>query len=157
MATFHINKKIKKGQSLVEVMVAMFVLMLVFVSAVTLVMESLDLVMMARTKTEVAAIAQRAMTESTLQIKSSCPTYNGTPLMISFTSTGGIMVTPVNTYTIGVTLVSPVDLPASGATQGYAYSFTSSGIYEVNVAVTWTDKGAKSPSIYTLKQIVSQQ
>ncbi len=132
-----------------EVMVAMLVMMLVFVATATLIIQSLNLVTVSRTKTEVAAIAQRAMTEAIIQIKTSCPVYGGaSTIPLSFTPT------PAGKYTIAVTTTS-VELPASGVTQGYTYSFDASGFYEVKVAMSWKDKGATNQSTYNLTQLVA--
>ncbi len=140
----------KKGQSLVEVMVAMFVLMIVFVTSVTLIVQSLNLVMMSRSRTEVAAIAQRAMTELVLQIKSSCPAFSGTLSPLTFEAPAN----KVGNYTVvkAATLVTQANLPTSAI-----YTFQTSGTYEVTVTLTWRDRGAPTDSTYVLKQLVTAQ
>jgi len=150
MAIFHINK-LKKGQSLVEVMVAMFVLMIVFVSMATLIVQALNLVTVSRTRTEVTALAQRAMSDATIQVKTTCsaapPTY---PHLFDTTS---LNPNPAKYKKLEekVENITSADKPTTGGVT------IPSTFYKVTVTVVWRDKSMTSDSTYVLTQLVAQQ
>jgi type II secretory pathway pseudopilin PulG len=136
----------KKGQSLVEVTVSLLILMIVFSSVLTLIVQSLNLVVMTRTRTEVGAIAQHAMTDVILQIKNTCPVKSAAEISNISPS---ITVDPKYTLTVTAKLLTSNDQPTR-------IGPLPSSFYKVTVIVSWTDKGATGQSSYALTQLVSQ-
>jgi type II secretory pathway pseudopilin PulG len=157
MAILYTSRKLKKGQSLVEVVVAMFILMIVFVSMATLIIQSLNLVMMSRSRTEVTALAQRSMSNAIMQLKSACPAVAPTGLPKDLTLPADISGDQ-NLVRYGISHISetvaaldPGDQPT-----GTGVSTLPLNFYKVTVTITWRYKGAAADSTYYVTQLVEQ-
>lgn len=66
------NKVFKKGQSLVEVTVALSILVIVLTSTITLIVAVLNLTLSSRNRTEAITYAQRAISEGKIHLNSTC-------------------------------------------------------------------------------------
>jgi type II secretory pathway pseudopilin PulG len=139
METLALNKK---GQSLVEVVVALGILAMVFAGVVTLIVEVVNLELSARNKTVAVALAQQKLAHTVVGINSGCgsttpSTQNGTEIKggVSFEYTAETAPSPSYNETLGL----------------FGDNFT-----EVTITIAWENRNS-SDNEYVLKQIVKKK
>lgn len=130
----------KKGQSLVEVIVALGIITLVFAGAITLIVNAVNLEISARNRTEATALAQRELALALQAVGEGCEkgTYEKT---LTESWEGATYNIKVNT--IGI---DENDLKTEK-------DFTSSDFAKITVTVSWKDKNLPEET-YQLSQIV---
>lgn len=126
--------KMKKGQSLVEVMVSMTILILVIITIVSLILSIMNLNYRSRNKTEVLASIQSEITNAIVCLEGggSC----------NVTKTVGIATI---TITVGALDASEVS---------NTYSLNDTNFQKIRAVATWRNKGDNSDSDITIDQIV---
>lgn len=140
MATLTSNKKKRKGQTIVEVMIAFTILAVVLSSTFILMIRAVNLVLTAQSRTEAIEIAQRGLSEGVLLLQGSCGI--NTAANLSAIQTKNIAGSVPKTL-----VVSKTDHP------GLPDSLASDDFILLTATVTWDDKGAPDQSV-ALSQLV---
>lgn len=137
----------KKGQSLIEVVVALAILVTVFAGTITLIITIVDLNVAARQRTEAVAWAQKYLSEAVKKVEDGCVKKaaslvdpDGPPdPHPNYDITYG---TVLGSYTGAGTEVSP-----------YGFSYSGADYIRIYVKVIWKDKVGNTNE-YTVVQIV---
>lgn len=133
----------KRGQSLVEVLVAVGIITLVFAGTATLIVQVVNLELSARSRTEAVALGQKYLSESVMNIQENCATnLNMDP------------IPPVGKYTITKSCTALSDNLAEDVS---ATNCTDNNFMRMNIDVTWQDKGVPVTETYTASQVVRTQ
>ncbi|MDD5693270.1 MAG: type II secretion system protein [Patescibacteria group bacterium] len=156
----------KKGQTLVEVMVALSILIVILSGVITLLIKSVNLVIDSRSKTEAIAIVQNGLSEGISSVQGTCQIHgddNGSPKMIidrTSTTTGTpnyLVENPEshNKYKLIVTL-QRFNTDANNIDVSLQPSLTDAANFGVVVSqVLYNNKGDTTySSTYTLSQLV---
>jgi Tfp pilus assembly protein PilX len=141
----HIWNKRKKGQTLIEVMLSLTIITLVFVSAITLVINVFNLTLSARSKTKATALAQSGLAVATTKIQGSCSLGN-------YPLDAAISLPEVSVPT-GFTLeVRPKDL-ITGSEIYTGDQITTTNFMKLTATVSWSDKGLGAQT-YRVSEII---
>lgn len=138
----------KRGQSLVEVLVAVSIITLVFAGTATLIVQVVNLELSARSRTEAVALGQKYLSESLINIQESCAT-NFTEIPDPFYDPDDV----AGKYKITQTCIALED----DLTEDTGADCTENNFMRVNIDVTWQDKGIPVDETYTASQVVRTQ
>ncbi len=130
--------QIKKGQSLVEVVVALSILAIVFAATVTLIVQVVNLELSARNRTEAVAIAQRYLSRNIKALSCNC-VLDSSLLVQDEEVDDGYDITSTAIY-LADDIITEVESSAAK-------------FVKVSIAVTWSDKGLPNET-YELSQIM---
>lgn len=135
----------KKGQSLVEVVVALGILAFVFAGTITLIVQIVSLQLATRNRTEAVALAQKTMAETVSTLTDGCGNISSTNTTGSSGNfTYSVQVSNADAYPDGGSSTSSRDVDLDG-----------NQFYQVLVSVTWDDRDYVGNN-YELKQIVKK-
>lgn len=137
----------RKGQSLIEVVVALGILAAVFATAATLIVTIVDLNVSARSRTEAVALAQKKLTEKVKEAKKFC----GTSIASDSRTCGW---GPGGRYCLEAEVIPGKYFSGAGGTYSFAYDSNPANQKYVNIIVTvdWKDKSITNN--YEISQIV---
>jgi len=135
---------IKKGLTLIEVVVALGILAIVFAGVVTLIVQIVSLELSSRDRTQGIALAQGKLSEVTASISNGCsnvsPVTNAAPILFDVPNSRFSYVVAENT----------------GINYGAApYIIASPDYSEITVSVFWDDRVSENNSI-KLTQVVKK-
>lgn len=141
----------KKGQSLVEVLVAMGIITMVFAGTATLIVQVVNLELSARSRTEAVALGQKYLAENVSSIKEGC--LNNITTGVPETDNPNDKYTALNSCV----LVND-DLSENTSTDCSPGEIDSSvtNFVKIITEVTWQDKGLPEET-YTASEIVRIQ
>jgi len=125
------SKKTKKGQSIIEVMVAMTLITVVLGSTFYLVINAVNLVMLAQSRTEAIEIAQKGLAEAVLVLQDSCAINAGSDLSKIFTQVDAGNGTAKTLQVVMADAPSPLDTTFK----------------KITATVTWNDRGAQNQQV----------
>lgn len=147
---------IKKGQTLIEVVVALGILALVFTGTITLIVQVVNLELSAKNRTEAVTLAQRKLTEARIGIENGCSqtsylevgTENGSIVTLNFA------VIADDNFDAGFP-IGVVDASATSFDYGGPPGLELDGNNFIRIisVVQWSDRGLPDET-YTIEQIV---
>lgn len=126
----------RKGQSLVEVVVALGIVSIVFSGTVTLIVQTVNLELSARDRTEAINYAQKILNEKVVEIEGGCN--------LEYT-TGEVSGPPFGKYNSTINV--------NNNFTSYGNGLDSANFIEITSRVTWKPKGLPDDK-YEVKQIV---
>lgn len=152
------NKQIKRGQTLIEVVVSLTILIFVFMGTITLIINTVNLTLSSRDKTEAMALAQKSLTEAKVYLSGGCNASNDSPdfTLLGYTNNGSefykrvddskdVYLRYVKTDNIDNNALEGIDFSSS------AFNPIDFGVLEVRI--TWVQKGMPDGEIIN-RQIV---
>lgn len=132
----------KKGQSLIEVVVALGILTIVFTGVLTLISQVVGLELAARNNTHAVALAQRKLATVITEIGDGCNI--------------GSLSSPAGTETIGaVDFEYQIDINNNNTGFNYTSGLDDSNFTQIVVTISWADRSFSDNS-YNLKQIIKK-
>ncbi|MEI7690661.1 MAG: type II secretion system protein [bacterium] len=151
----------KRGQSLVEVVVALGIIGVIFTNIVVLIVYGFNLANASRNKTEAIAIAQQKMSESIILIQHNCPlnNINGASSSLADDTYANSLEAiiqnkigvPQDNFTVVVDVRKP-DTPLETGTGDTAIDRNL--FYYINIQIKWADKGITANAVYSLDQLI---
>lgn len=127
----------KRGQTLVEVVVALGILAMVFAGVVTLIVRVVDLELMARDRTVAVSLAQKKLAETVGNLGDGCNVSD-------YTIPNGSIVEGSKTFNYSGAINNSFD---------YSNELNNKNFVEITIKVDWQEKSG-SVSKYELKQVV---
>jgi Tfp pilus assembly protein PilV len=139
--------QIKKGQTLIEVVVALSILIVVFTGVVSLTMSVVNLTLASKDQTEAVAFAQKVLTDYDYQLTQSCPI--GAPAFgagqCSLPSDPDLSKFTCSVYK------NPI---SSALVNQISNSLVSDELNNLTVTVSWDSKGIPGAQSITLNQVI---
>ena len=160
------NKKQNKGQSLVEVIVALGILAIVFASVVTLVVYALNMAVSARNRTEAIALAQEKVADATNLIQGNCPVLTATDVDQNGIKPSAMsrVITMYNAQLTGIgettitnkRVTAKVEALSSEEDHytGGTGNLPAGKFLKIIVTVRWNDRGISGEQIFIITQLV---
>lgn len=131
----------KKGQSLVEVVVAMSILIIILTGVVTLIVNVMNLTMMARNSLSATALAQKVLVQESSKYLNTCSVVEN--------ANSGILTDSASGFSYEVKKMSPDSTIDSG--------FSADRFIKIIVDVTFKNKGYGEQIVSTSQIIRTNQ